>query len=169
MKTNWLAIVTALNLLFGFAAKADLGTTSGDGQGGSGSRKSALSEKSSDQGGDSQVKPELPEKPVRPETPDNSGKSDLMKQLVSDFQTKAAVLRAQRLDLNKQLKDATEEERAKLREQLQANRDAVAKLKEQFRDDVKELHDSLKNHGDKVDAELKAEAKAAAKGGRTRD
>ncbi len=163
MKTNWLAIVTALNLLFGFAAKADLGTTTGDGQGGSGSRKSGLSEKSSDQGGESQVKP------VRPETPDNSGKSDLMKQLVSDFQTKAAVLRAQRLDLNKQLKDATEEERAKLREQLQANRDAVAKLKEQFRDDVKELHDSLKNHGDKVDAELKAEAKAAAKGGRTRD
>jgi hypothetical protein len=115
------------------------------------------------------VTPEKPEKPDRPEKPENPGRSVEMKEIVGDFRAKLTELHASRADLQKQMKDATEEERAQLREQLQANREEVAQLKEQFRDGIKELHASLKNHGGKIDAEAKAEARAAAKTGRARE
>ena len=43
------------------------------------------------------------------------------------------------------------------------------KVKETFRDAVRDLHDSLKNHEGKVAAEAAAEAKSNGKGGRSRD
>jgi hypothetical protein len=163
MKTTWLAIITALNLLFGFGAKADISgsITSGEVQ------KGEKPETREDQG--DWAKGEKPGKPDRPERPDSSGNNAAMKEIVVDFQTRTANLRAQRGDLVKQLKDATEEERAKLRGELQANREALVKLKEQFRDEIQALHDSLKDHTDKVDAEAKAAAKENGKAGRSRD
>ena len=111
-------------------------------------------------------------KPEKPQRPDNSGQgsggpSSAMKDIVTEFRSKAADLKQQRQDLVKQLKDASADDRAKIREQLQANRDAMGQLKDQFRDDVKALHDSLDNA--KADSEAASEAKANGKGRRPRN
>jgi Spy/CpxP family protein refolding chaperone len=162
--TKWLAVITALNLFAAFSVQADSGSNTED----SGTVETGNPDKGVNP--DKPEKPEHPEhpvhpeKPARPEKPDEHGKSGEMKAIVSDFRTKLTELNAQRVDLAKQMKDATEEQRAKLREDMAANRDAITHLKEQFRDEVRELHDTLKTHGNKVDAEAKAEAIAAAKG-----
>lgn len=187
MKTKWLAVLTALHLVFGLAVRtnhADDGSSSGsDVQSGKGDKPPTPTVPQTpdqptlpppaDTGGD------LPgptpdnsghQRPDRPDKPDNhGGGSAAMKELVKEFQTKITDLHNQRQDLVKQLKDATEDQRAAIREQLQANRDAINQAKEEFRDAVKELHVTLKNQTAKVDAELKAELKANAKGGRARE
>jgi hypothetical protein len=181
LKIKWLALFTALNLVLGLNVRADDATT-GTGDETTVEDGTVKGEKpetpENPEAPDEDVSgekpehpehPEKPEKPQRPEKPESPGKSVEMKELVGDFRAKLTELNTQRKDLAKQIKDATEEERAKLREELAANREAIGKLKEQFRDDVKELHANLKNHTDKVDAETKAEAKAAAKSGRSRE
>jgi len=142
LRIDWLPLITALSF-FNVAAQTDLP--------------------------DVRIRGEKPLRPERPDKPDRRGKSAEMKEIVRDFRAKLTELHAECQDLKKQLKDATEEERAKLREELVANRETVNTLKEQFRDDVRELHESLKNHGGKVDDEAKAEAKATTNSGRSRE
>jgi hypothetical protein len=114
-------------------------------------------------------RPTRPEKPETPEKPDTDAKSPDIREIMADFRTKVTELQAQRQDLRKQLIEASEGQRAKIREELQASREAWSVLKEHFRDEIKELQATLKNHELRVNAEEKAEAIAAAKGGKSRE
>lgn len=132
---------------------------------------------------DGAVKPddsELPEKPVidnsgkseRPEKPtlpdrDNSGKHDAIKEIVAAFKAKAEEFHKQQTELNKSLSEATKEDRAKIRDQLKANRDTFAQLKQDFRDQVKDAASKLQEQKQKISEETKE--KQNAHRGRSRD
>src|SRR6185503_19647049 len=70
------------------------------------------------------IAPETPNLPGRPEhlpAPGRPTPSKDMKELVRDFQTARETFRKQQMELNRQRKKATEDQRAAIRAQLQEN------------------------------------------------
>jgi hypothetical protein len=81
---------------------------------------------------------------------------DDLKGLIQKFQTdREGFLKAQE-DLRKQLKGATADQRAALREQAQSNRekwlDEQSKLREDIRSRLKDLKSQLASHSDAIDS-----------------
>ena len=96
-------------------------------------------------GGNGNGKPEKPEKPDRP-TPPGQEKKDLVKDLINDFRAKAEEYKNSQQDLVKKYKNATAEERARIREQIK-------ELKEQFREAKDQFQSEMKS--DKIREEFK--------------
>ena len=107
--------------------------------------------------------PETPNLPGRPEhspvpVPGRPTPSKDMKELVRDFQTARETFRKQQMELNRQLKKATEDQRAAIRAQLQENlkqwleeqKARTEDLRAQGRmmkDDIKGLRDVIDSGG----------------------
>jgi hypothetical protein len=175
MKVNWPAVIAALNLMLGAVSHGgDLAVGANEGG----------KVQSSENSGDRLEPVERPKveafwwawtpqhsrnRPERPEKPEHRGRNAEMKETFSKFNAKLADLQAQQKDIAKQWSDANREERRKLRDELKVNRETYNKLKDQFHDDVAELHDSLKNHDRKVDREAQAEAKSKARAAKSRN
>lgn len=109
------------------------------------------------------VRPEKPERPERPKKKDISGEE--VKELAAEFRATMAEFHAEQKELVKKLKSASETERTQIREQLKTHREEFNTVKEGFRDAVKEVTGSLKDHVVKVSAEVKKDSR----GGRDRN
>jgi hypothetical protein len=94
--------------------------------------------------------PDRPDKPEKPNVP-RPGK-DVVKQLVRDFRTKAEEYKLQQQELTKKLKDATADDRAKVREQMKQLLNDYQEMKDQFRDQIKDQAHKVKEQR-KLDAE----------------
>ena len=92
------------------------------------------------------VRPERPERPDRPQLPPE------IRRLLAVFEKARDTYLEKQKELLKQLKDATEEQKAALREQLKENQDKFAKIRAELRERLKELRDQLPKHRDAIDA-----------------
>jgi len=106
--------------------------------------------------------------PERPERPDNSNKledSDGVRQMLEDFKQAQNRFLEEQKQLRQRLKEATEDDRARIRHELQLKRqtflDAQADRREEIRRTAKDLKDTLKDHRDVLDA-AKEDAKERA-------
>ncbi len=97
--------------------------------------------------------PEKPEKPERPQRP--SGVVE-MQDLIKDFQSARDSYLKDRQELLKQLKAATAEERAALREQMKQNmaewREAQKQHAQELRDAAKDIKNSVGSVSDIIDS-----------------
>ena len=91
----------------------------------------------------------LPARPERPAVPGKPVPSKDMKDLVQDFQNARESFRKQQLELNRQLKSASEEQRAVIRQQIQENiqqwLEQQKALTAELREQAKEMADEHKN------------------------
>ena len=93
-----------------------------------------------------------PERPERPERPDRPQLPPEIRRLLAVFEKARDTYLEKQKELLKQLKDATEEQKAALREQLKENQDKFAKIRAELRERLKELRDQLPKHRDAIDA-----------------
>ena len=79
-----------------------------------------------------------------------------MKDLVQDFQNARESFRKQQLELNRQLKSASEEQRAAIRQQIQENLqqwlEQQKALTAELREQAKEMADEHKNYAPVIDS-----------------
>ena len=84
-------------------------------------------------------RPERPEKPERPASPGQE-KSDIVRGLVDDFRAKAEEYKNAQQDLVKRFKNASAEERARIREQIKEIKEQFREAKDQFQSEMKASH-----------------------------
>src|SRR5881394_314710 len=93
-------------------------------------------------------RPNLPGPPDRPVAPGKPTPSKDMKDLVREFQTARDAFRKQQLELNRQLKTASEEQRAIIRQQIQENL-------EQWREEQKARVEDLRQQAQQMKDDVK--------------
>lgn len=87
------------------------------------------------------------DRPERPAVPGKPALSKDVKDLVKDFQTAREAFRKQQLELNQQLKIASDEQRAHIRQQLQESLD---RWREEQRARVEDLREQARNMKDEM-------------------
>ena len=101
-------------------------------------------------------RPNLPGPPERPAAPGKPTPSKEMKDLVREFQSARDTFRKQQLELNRQLKTASEEQRAIIRQQIQENleqwREEQKARVEDLRQQAQQMKDDLKGLRDVIDS-----------------
>lgn len=92
-------------------------------------------------------RPTVPTRPERPAVPGKPAPTKDVKELVKDFQTARESFRKQQLELNRQLKTATDEQRALIRQQIQENLD---QWREEQRSRVEDLREQARGMKDEM-------------------
>src|SRR5262249_41291350 len=113
--------------------------------------------------------PSFFERPVRPDQPDGASSTtrNTIKELTEAFKLKAVEFHQRQVQLAKSLADASSEDRARIRDEMKANRDAFAQIKDEFRDQVRDTVAKLKDQKQKLDDETK-DRQSSRRGGKQR-
>ena len=129
--------------------------------GGDKSGKRLDSDTSSDQGRNDQ--PERPDRSDKSNQPDASGE---LKKIRDEFKQVQNRFVEEQKELRQKLKEATEDDRARIRNEIQTKRQSFVDQQVQVRDEIRrlmqDLKDKLKDHRDVLDA-AKEDAKDKAK------
>jgi hypothetical protein len=138
MKRNFVTLLAAL----GVGAGVPSARAQQAGDSGATEVRSELQtpERQGDRSG-SHRKPDRPDRPERSDTkrPDK----EVVRQLVDSFRAQAEDYKKQQQELTRKLKDATDEDRARIRDEIKQLRDNFQEAKDQFRDQIKEQSDKL--------------------------
>ena len=101
-------------------------------------------------------RPSIPSRPERPVAPGKPAPSKDVKDLVKDFQTARESFRKQQIELNRQLKTASDEQRALIRQQIQENLDQWREEQrarvEDLRQQAQQMKDEVRGLKDVIDS-----------------
>ena len=107
------------------------------------------------------IRPPQIEVRVRPDRPDrpNRERTAAMKEALTHFKQKRVEFIAQQRDLTRQLKGASEDDKAAIREKIRQNRASFVETKEEFHDELKASSEKLKEMGRKLQEERAGSSK----------
>ena len=95
----------------------------------------------------------------RPERPDRAQTAPVIKEALEKMRQRRAEFIARHRELERQLKGATAEDRATIRQQMLENRTAFSEAKEEFHEDLKAVSEKLKDQVRKIGQERQSSSK----------